>query len=166
MKPVPEYEGLIRHLQLEHQKLEKLLLEVQTALEEWRAHWASQAARNDAQAKSHILADEAKRHFDQEETEGCLEEAACHCPNLSEGVACVRKEHVELKRDLDHLIMLVDRNHRDVQSIVDEFTRLKHKLMEHEQQENRLVEAAFGECIAEENGCGCKDATTTMKMDD
>lgn len=152
MKPAPDYQGLIRHVQVEHQKLETLLVEVQAALVDWQHQWASRAAFETARGKTVQLAGEAYKHFDEEENEGCMEEAVCHCPSLAADVACVRKEHTELKQDLGKLIALVDKNSQNAQEVLNAFAQLKQKLHEHEKRENELIEHAFGECIAEENG--------------
>jgi iron-sulfur cluster repair protein YtfE (RIC family) len=87
------------------------------------------------------LYDELRRHFQEEETGGCLEEAACRCPSLSHEVSRLEAEHRELLAQLERLMRPLSSASEPV--VLDDFAAFEASLRAHEVREDRVVRHGF-----------------------
>jgi hypothetical protein len=133
-----DYHGYAVHLKQEHRRLGEFLNRVKRRWNELPQH------RSPAKALAQIVADlealrgELARHFEEEESGGCMEEAVADR---------IERQHPELLRQLDALVERlrgtapVDESIRDQEA---EFDRFAKRLRAHEAAENRILEAGFG----------------------
>ncbi|MDA1049308.1 MAG: hypothetical protein O3C40_02360 [Planctomycetota bacterium] len=89
-------------------------------------------------------------HFEEEEADGCLEQAACQCPSLAHDVTMIEHEHPALLKLLDRLISRASRGCDGCSNVdfVESFARLAKTLRVHEAAETRILEQAFGTVVA------------------
>jgi hemerythrin len=94
--------------------------------------------------------DELERHFAQEESGGCLEEAVSYCPSLSSEARRVEAEHPQLLNSVDRLIAQTldsDSSVANQLAVKQRFDELCSELAAHEAAENLLLRQAFGSTV-------------------
>src|SRR6478672_12547042 len=95
----------VEHLQHEHSRLNQLLLEIgHEVTKPGQTIQAADAIDRLAQRFAD-LRQQLQRHFTEEETGGCLEEAVTRCPSLSEDSKLIVAEHPALDRMLEQLVL-------------------------------------------------------------
>ncbi len=133
-----DYHSYASHLAAEHKRLGSLLRQVEQQHGQW--------PRADLVARLKDLRTELAVHFDEEESGGCLEEAAVHRPSLTAKMNTVLHEHPHLLVELDRLIETTETSANSTPP--DEITRrlqqLAQRLHEHEASENRILHESFG----------------------
>jgi len=135
------------HLRTEHRRLDGAVESIKRAWPE-----STDAAQSPASNKPTIdalvnLRAELARHFHDEESGGCLEEAVCRCPSLGDEANRIEGEHGPLLAELDVMISQLQsareplKTARELRGKFDAFSQALHA---HEQAENALLENAFG----------------------
>ncbi len=148
MRDFNDCKAMVDHVCTEHAGLQRALQAIEAEL---HADEKQDPARiHDALVQ---LRDSMARHFEEEESGGCLEEAACRCPSLAHEVTLIEREHPVLLELLDQLI---DRAKRGCDgcgnaNFAASFTRFAKTLRTHESAETRILEHAFGAVIANGN---------------
>jgi hypothetical protein len=137
----------VSHIRAEHHRLNQMIVQIERELPlvqdemlPWETH-----ARAFREALS-VLRDELAAHFLEEEQGGCLEEASCRCPSLAREAARLLEEHAVLLGELDQVIAAVAAANtaRRIHELGYGFERFAKTLRRHEEDENRLLESAFG----------------------
>lgn len=141
-----------RYLCVEHQRLNRLLLEARHRIDAWRAAGGPHMPADVRAALDNIQA-EVQRHFAQEDQEGCLEEAACQRPDLGPERSRLLHEHGRL---LDEIHCLCDADCDegktfDLAGFVREFEKLYERLQAHEEAESQMMRQAFPATLDIEN---------------
>lgn len=130
----------------EHQRIRHQVGEVQQELAvALTAGFPASAAR--LLARLAELEATVARHFADEQEEGVLEEAACRRPGVGPRVEQLCRQHPVLLARLQALVDLLREGmtlSRLPDKFLERFTRFADDLRTHEQEENRLLEAAFG----------------------
>ncbi len=130
----------------QHARLREILKEIQCTLTQRRASCVTIVAMFSD------LTDQIRSHFAHEENEGYFSEAVAQAPRLATQADHLLGQHVDLLNHLNHLHQLAQQGTGSSQWWVqitfafDNFTRL---FLEHEQQENDLVQGAYNEDIGE-----------------
>jgi hypothetical protein len=136
----------VSHVRAEHHRLNQMVVQIERELplvEEEMVPWETHA-RAFREALT-VLRDELAAHFLEEEQGGCLEEASCRCPSLAPEAERLLAEHPLLLGELDEVIAAVDAaTVRRIPGLGDGFERFVKTLRRHEEDENRLLESAFG----------------------
>lgn len=149
MRDFDDCKAFVTHLRSEHAQLDHA---VQLIDSELHGH--------DRRDPAHVyelmlqLRSTLAHHFEEEESGGCLEQAACQCPSLSHDVTIIEHEHPGILKLLDRL---VERSSQGCdgcnnQDFVEAFTRFAKTLRAHESAETRILEQAFGTVVANGNG--------------
>ncbi len=86
-------------------------------------------------------------HFREEESGGCLEEAAARLPRLGEAVSRIEEEHPRILAALDALRTRIagQLTERDWPEVLLAYRDLSTMLSQHEALENRVLEQGFNE---------------------
>ena len=143
------HDAFIAHLRVEHRHLRELVRDVLQHLDR-RSDVNTIPASNVQSLCTGLksLREEVARHFRQEESGGCLEEAVSRCPSLADEAARLEKEHKELLSELDNLLAQTQREttgEKDsVQDFESGFRQFVEQLENHEAQERRILQSAFG----------------------
>ena len=142
-----EFLPYVMHLRAEHKKLSECVHRIEQ-------HWSLQHQRlAPADALVAILESlealraELARHFEEEESGGCLEEAVSHQPNLSHVVTQLERQHPELLEQMDGMIerlRALSRLAASTADIKEDFRVFAEKLHAHEAAENRVLEETSG----------------------
>jgi hypothetical protein len=147
MNTLQERDPFFVESQTEHRILRDKVAELVSVLEEPLG--AAALPRRQAVMTSGIaeLLDLLKRHFRQEESGGCMEEALTRAPRLCAQARAIEREHAGL---LARLTALLDRL-RDAPATDDVWRQLDldlrgyfSDLLAHEAAEDRLLRDAFG----------------------
>jgi hypothetical protein len=146
MRNYEECRCFVEHLIAEHRRLHKMLCQARDAITasgglEW------QTRRAEVVRVLRQVRDELDRHFTQEESGGCLDEAVSYCPSLSTEARRIEAEHPLLLSKVDRLIAQA----LDGDSSVEKYVALGHgfdelclELESHEAAENVLLRRGFG----------------------
>jgi hypothetical protein len=140
-----EFETYSRHLCVEHQRLNRLLLEARHRIDVWRAS-GDHHTPADVLAELQAIRGELEHHFAEEEAEGCLEEAMCRFPSLAPQTNAVLHEHQGIRDDFSRLCERAQQGIKegtDLPQFVAEYERLYTLLHAHEAEESRIVQQAF-----------------------
>jgi Hemerythrin HHE cation binding domain len=142
MNGADDCRAYVEHLQHEHGHLNQLLLEIGhevAALDKVgdRPDPIGHLARRLSDLRQQL-----QKHFAEEETGGCMEEAVTRCPTLRESSKGILVEHPQLDRMLEQL--LEQARAAAAADVQRDFQVFANKLREHEQAENRLLQMAFG----------------------
>lgn len=140
------------HLRAEHRRLHELLRGIETG-------WPARGKRVLSESQTppvidglEALREELARHFAQEEQGGCLEEAVCRCPSLTQEANQVEREHPLLLERLEGIIVRARSGLRtaDVaRETKQDFKKFARQLHAHEAAENRILASAFGTHVEE-----------------
>jgi iron-sulfur cluster repair protein YtfE (RIC family) len=141
-----EYMAYATHLRAEHERLRELLDRVEQ-------QWLAQPKPGQGEQHLHQLIKslqavrtELEKHFEEEESDGCLEEAVSHHPHLSHEATRLEQEHPQLMQELVKLIERL-RSASDSQAstnkLIRDFRHFTNKLLAHEAAENRILEEGF-----------------------
>lgn len=145
---MPVNDGLepyTRHICVEHQRLNRLLLEARHHIDAWRATGDSRPP-TDVIAELKAIGAELDHHFAEEEAEGCLEEAMCRYPSLAPRANSVVQEHPAILAEFRRLSGMAERGLEQGVSLpefVAEYERLYNMLQAHEAEESRIIQQAF-----------------------
>ncbi len=93
-------------------------------------------------------------HFRIEEESGCFSGVISHAPHVSDKVGLLLAEHGEMQVELDRLVEYVaqcEGTPEAWQKIVADFEELNEKLMQHESEENELVQKVFTQDIGDKD---------------
>lgn len=147
------FETYTRHICVEHQRLNRLLLETRHRIDAWRAT-GGRLTPADVIAELHAVRAELQHHFAEEEEEGCLEEAMCRYPALAPQANQLLQEHRGILADMDRLCASAQQGAEqglEVGDFVIEFQRIYDLLQDHEARESRVVQQAFSASLDTEN---------------
>ena len=132
----------------EHEHLHQAVDKIHAMLDKYAKHDITQGEVAEATGVVQSLYDQMRKHFEQEEEGGYLEEAITRVPTLAAQAAVLQQQHAELSQIAGQ--MLADAG--SIGRPVDVWTRLKadyarfaKKLLGHEAAENKLLERAFNE---------------------
>ncbi len=90
------------------------------------------------------MRNELDRHFNEEEQGGCIEEAVCRCPSLSQDATRVEQQHPGLLEQLDNIISRTRTVPCVIADIEHDVADFASQLMAHEAAESRILQRAFG----------------------
>lgn len=144
-------QGLLGHVLCEHRDLHAAIAAVRSLLREPEPPGAERAERLEEEVDR--LRDHVACHFRQEEHGGFMEESAVRLPRLSRRVRQVLAEHPSLLAELDGLVAesraLAGARPEDVPkrwpTVSSTFEAFAHRLVEHERQENAVVQEGYNE---------------------
>jgi hypothetical protein len=126
-------QGYMKHMDQEHarlnQELRRLHDEVQCA-----------APRASILTDLEMLRRDLAAHFQEEEGEGCLEEAVSRCPSLAHEVRAIEGEHRELLGQVDAMIAS---EKRPGGLSAEEVGRFAAAIDRHEAAEDHVVQHGF-----------------------
>jgi len=132
----------------EHEHLHQAVDKIHAMLNKHAEHDVTQSEVDEATSVVQSLYDQMRKHFEQEEEGGYLEEAITRVPTLAALAEVLQQQHAELSRLAGQ--MLADA--RSTERPVDVWVRLKadyarfaKMLLGHEAAENKLLERAFNE---------------------
>jgi hypothetical protein len=148
MRDFNDCKAIVEHLSTEHAQLQRA---VQTIESELHAHEKRDPGLiRDALVQ---LRNTLVHHFEEEESGGCLEEAACRCPSLAHEVTIIEREHPDILKLLDQLVARATRGSDGCTNadFVESFARFAKTMRTHEAAETRILEQAFGTVIANGN---------------
>ncbi len=137
----------VSHLEAEHRRLDQAVTQVKESMSPGDAPAIPLSSTNQVLGLLEELRLQLIHHFHDEEQEGCLDEAACRCPSVSDEAKRVRHEHVELLSELDEIILtmkLESKLHESLTNITSRFQDFAHTLRQHEAAETRVIESVFG----------------------
>jgi len=144
MNGADDCHAYVEHLQHEHSHLNQLLLEIGHDVA------ALDKASDRTEPLGHVakrlsdLRQQLQKHFAEEETGGCMEEAVARCPTLSESSKGILAEHLQLDRMLEQLVEQTPNRAGSSADVQRDFQDFAKKLHEHEGAETRLLQMAFG----------------------
>ena len=145
----------VDHLLTEHRRLDQMVRRALSDLSSWEEADAASWPPRLLAGLTAIRA-ELARHFAEEESGGCLEEAVAHCPALSTDARHAQAEQQQLLEVLDelahHCRKLERPTRRDVLALEQELRALVHKLRLHEGEETRIMQRAFAVCLENADG--------------
>ena len=145
MRDFDDCESMVQYLCAEHAELQRGIQAIESEL---HAH----EQRDPGVIHDALLAlrDRLVRHFEVEESGGCLEEAACRCPSLAHDVTIIEREHPGILRLLDQLVARAARgcDGSSNADFAESFARFARTMRHHEATETRILEQAFGTVIA------------------
>lgn len=149
MRDFNDCKAIVDHMCAEHAQLHRTVQAIETEL---HAHETRDPGliRNAMEQ----LRDALVHHFEEEESGGCLEEAACRCPSLAHDVTIIEREHPVILKLLDQLIARAKRGCDECGNadFVESFVRFAKTMRTHESAETRILEQAFGTVCANGNG--------------
>jgi len=141
--------GMLEHLQAEHHKLNCTLLAIQHRINDPSLSDVLQRSSSDVADSLHALRAELLAHFAEEETDGCLGEAAARCPSTAGQLTAIAADHEELLRSINELIASVAENSASADHLSRRFQALTQQLHAHEIAESRLLQYALGGDVAD-----------------
>lgn len=140
-----KYRAFAIHLTAEHRRIAECLRHVEHQLQLVRAD--SPGSRAGVTKSLTQLRTELAKHFDEEESGGCLEEAVIHHPASAADASRVVHEHPQMLADLDTLIEKFTSSggtDRSLGEIRTEFEHFAKRLRAHEAAETRIFQECFG----------------------
>ena len=156
MTEFEDYRTYTQHICVEHQRLNRLLLETRHQLDQWRAAGGKRTPQALVVQLSELQA-ELRRHFDEEDEEGCVEEAICRCPSLAHDGNELLHEQPSLRAELRQLLDTAERGEEediDVAAFVRQFEACCEHLQQHEAAESQVVRQAFSASLDTDSGNG------------
>lgn len=135
----------LRHLLREHEALDEELAIVRRSLQRDLLGDAAASARKKALLRISGLRNRLASHFEEEECEGCLEEAVSRRPALAHEAMAIVAEHRGLVAELDRLIERLDEkaSPREIASVEADFEAFAQRLVEHERREQQAVKSGL-----------------------
>lgn len=153
MRDLQDCRPYAEHLRVEHQRLNRCLCHVNTLFSDLVSANMVKALPRLIETLADLRVDLA-RHFAEEESGGCIEEAVCRCPSLSQDARNVEAQHPRLLGEVDKVIAEAQAARRDKTWIDDlqrEFNQFAAQLRKHESAENRILQLGFGIAFDAEN---------------
>lgn len=135
----------LQHLLREHEGLTEELAIVRRSLRRELLGNEAEEARRKALLRLDELRNHLAAHFQEEECEGCLEEAVSRRPSLARDVKAIVAEHGGLLGNLDRIVDLLRKgaSPREVASAEAEFETFAEQLIDHERREQEAVQAGL-----------------------
>ena len=158
-----ECNSYVGHLLAEHRRLHVMLRLARAAVLQSGGPDRDATTEDMLRTLRHVR-EELAHHFAEEESGGCLEEAACRCPALSAQVRTIEAEHQSLLAELDALIQRCgscDQNAQQRMAFEDDFAKLCERLHQHEAAENDVLRRGFGTNV---NGDESPDVALRMDI--
>lgn len=100
------------------------------------------------------LGEHAQTHFDREEANGFFEQVTAQAPRLSERANTLLKEHIALREAIRSLSVRARENRSSPdwwEEIEAEFHAFSKRLMQHESEENAILQDAYGQDIGSQD---------------
>jgi len=141
--------GLLEHLQAEHHKLNCTLSGIQHRINDPSGGDAAECLPSQLVVALNALRADLLAHFAEEETDGCLGEAAARCPSAAGQLKAIAADHGELLRSIDAMIAAVGGDEIDAPLVAEQFQALAGQLHAHETAETRLLQYALGGEVAD-----------------
>jgi hypothetical protein len=135
----------LQHLLREHEGLSEELGIVRRSLRRELLGEKADSARQKAIHRLGGLRNHLAAHFEEEECEGCLEEAVSRRPSLAGEVKQIVAEHRGLIGDLDQMVekLHLGASPREIASVEAEFEAFAERLIDHELRERAAVQAGL-----------------------
>lgn len=142
---VEEFLAYITYLRDEHKRLEANLLEAEQHLQGVTHSGRKKQTQAELLLKLQELREELARHFEEEDSGGCLDEAVSHQPSLSHDLTRLEHEHPQLLATLDLIMAQLRRvsGTAKAHDLEAEFSNFAQCLRAHEAAESRMLETAF-----------------------
>lgn len=132
-------QAFVVHMRAEHKRLHEQVRSVEQVLSLIQEK-TSKDLRGKLINKLSTLRDTMQHHFAEEDAGGCLEEAACRCPELVQIVTQLEHEHSDLLQALDRIIRSAK---ADPSRVRDVFPAFHERLEAHETAENKVLATGF-----------------------
>ena len=132
----------------EHQHLHQAVEEIHALLNKHADRDVTEADVVEATNVVQSLHDQMRRHFEQEEEGGYLEEAITRVPALAAQAGVLQQQHAELSKLAGQMLADARSTGRPVEiwlRLKADYARLAKKLLGNEAAENKLLERAFNE---------------------
>ena len=142
-----ERRAFVTHMKAEHDRLSACVKKIE---ELWPSEYQK---RRSPKSLTHLLDGlqklraEMVRHFEEEESGGCVEEAVAAQPSLGREATRLEQEHPELLEQLDALIEKLETQNepgKPTEGLRHFFHGFARKLNAHEVIEERILEKGFG----------------------
>jgi hypothetical protein len=137
---------LLGHIQDEHRVLHRTMKDIAATFKRKDdCHSLAECGRIYGERLSD-LREHLCKHFAEEETGGCLEEAVCSVPHLASQVSEIEHEHPQLLQELDQILRKLSAGSltEEVWSqCAHEFEKFKDQMLAHEKRENQVFEKGF-----------------------
>lgn len=136
----------------DHEHLRRCVAEIHELLDRHRDQVSCEAV-TEATRLIVALRDDLRRHFEQEEEGGYLEEALTRVPSMAPQAAQLQKQHAEFLKIAEQMIadaQCGDRPEGIWTRLKGDYARFAKKLLAHEASENKLLERAFNEDMGRE----------------
>jgi iron-sulfur cluster repair protein YtfE (RIC family) len=134
------YQEMLR----EHEELRALLGKVNQLITDCTA------SPSEVQETVHALCHHIQTHFETEESEGYFAEALMQAPRVSERVAALKAQHVQLREQLAKIAEIVGAfkaTGDDWKVLAEHIHHFSVDLMHHENSENELLQEVFTDDI-------------------
>lgn len=136
----------VEHVRTEHRELQALIHRARRALAiAARSLWREVTIPSLVEVLKD-LHDHMERHFEQEETDGYLEEALIQAPRFTHQAECLLRQHPQMLKQMDEILAEVPRCHHrpDLWSQFELHAReMLQQLLTHEAAENQILERAY-----------------------
>lgn len=156
MRIADESLSFVEHLRTEHRHLQAAVQAINESLEQ-DANVTLELVQRLA-----ALCEEMAHHFREEEEGGCVDEAVSRCPSLSPEAREVSEQHPQLLEAANSILAIARKQATagaEASEIRRIFSDFAHRLLEHEEAENRIMQVAFGcQCAGE---AGLEDPSQT-----
>ena len=133
----------LEHLQCEHRRLNRLLIEIRREIARFRQSTQPEKLADALIDRLENLMIQLRSHFAEEDEGGCLEEALDRCRSIAPNVKVLMDEHPQLAKDLEHLIVGIKSRTMDGETCEQVFDSFAIKLKAHECAENALLQFAL-----------------------
>lgn len=113
---------------------------------QWQVSWRRGAAtggREQLIDSLRGLRAELARHLAEEESGGCVEEAALHAPRLTCAAQALEREDPRLLEQLDELILRLQAAPRGWRKMEQDYRQLAKQICQHVAAESRILEESF-----------------------
>ena len=135
-------------IQAEHREMVGMIRTIEKLLQVVPAQKRWFATTGELERLLFGLQETLEHHFGQEESEGYLDEAVAVLPRVGPRVAQIKSQHPSLLRELTELIVELrraDHTQRDWVQLSQQFGMFAEHLLQHESDENRVLQTAFNE---------------------
>jgi hypothetical protein len=136
----------LKQLQVDHHHLDTEVLKIRAAFHKALDRPCGSIERQHVAQSLRVLRDQLRRHFQQEENEGCLWEAASYNTTLCSDVKQVLGQHPLIMDHIDSIVAAVENNSTKADWAVpalEQFDKLARILAEHEQRESIILERSL-----------------------
>ncbi len=137
---------LLGHIQDEHRVLHRTMKDIAATFKRQdNCHSLAECGRVYGERLTDLRQHLCK-HFAEEESGGCLEEAVCGAPHLASQFSEIEQEHPQLLRELDQILRklsAVPITEEVWSQCASEFEIFKDQILAHERRENQLLEKGF-----------------------